>query len=83
MYEIYKINEDLYQVHSTFTGETSMEGTCLAILTYCVHTLGFEASELEYALLDLIKTDRNAAHFGTAKRFIYSFNRKEKYGKSA
>lgn len=83
MYEIYKLSEDLYQVHSTFTGEIAMEGTCLAILTYCVHTLGFEANELEYALLDLIKYDRDAAHFGIARRFIYSFNRKDKYGKSA
>ncbi len=78
MYEIYKVNEDLYQVHSTFEGRVSMEGTCLAILTYCVHTLGFNANELEFALLDLIKNDHDAAHFGVNRTFIYSFNRNEK-----
>lgn len=77
MYEIYKLDNDLYQVHSTFTGVKSMEGTLLAILTYCTHVLGFNPSELEYALLNMIETENDAAQFGINRDFIYSFSRKK------
>lgn len=83
MYEIYKFGEDLYQVHSTFGGNKSMEGSLLAILTHCVYNLGFDPDELQDALLDMINTEKDAANFGINRRFIYSFSRKEKYGRAS
>ena len=78
MYEIYQLGSDLFEIHSSFYGEQAMRGTRLAILTYAVHTLGFKPMELEMALLDMIKRDHNAAHFGINKTFIYSFPKPEK-----
>ncbi len=78
MYELYKLNEDLYQIHSSFAGEQSMEGTLIGVLTYCVHVLGFKPDELEYALLDMLKND--SSQFGINRMFIYSFNRNRKAG---
>ena len=53
----------------------------LAIGTYMVSQLGFKPVELEAALLDMLEQDRDAAHFGIMKTFIYSFNKDDKYGK--
>ena len=78
MYEIYKLDHDLYQIHSSFRTEQAMEGTLLAILTYAVQVLGFSASELEAALLDMNEKDHDAAHFGINRGFIFSFNRASK-----
>jgi hypothetical protein len=83
MYEIYKINEDLYQIHSSFSSVRSMEGTLLAILTYATSTLGFKPSELEFALLNMLDEDKDAAQFGINKIFIRAFNRIERRKKSA
>lgn len=78
MYEIYMIDENVYQIHSSFQGELAMEGTLLAILTYAVHKLGFTASELEVALVDMNEKDNNACHFGINRHFIFSFDRNTK-----
>ena len=80
MYEIYKIDENLYQIHSRYSEVRSMEGTLLAILTYAVYTLHFNTSELEFALLDMIDKDNDSAHFGINRMFIYSFNKQRKVG---
>ena len=81
MYEIYKLNEDLYQIHSSFANEKAMEGTLAAIIVYASTALGFDIDELEYAFLNMIENDTDSAHFGVNRTFIYSFNKKEKYGK--
>lgn len=78
MFELYKIQEDLYQVHSADSDYKAMEGSLLAIGTYMVHTLEIRPEELEAALLDMLHRDLNAAHFGVARTFIYSFE-KQKY----
>jgi hypothetical protein len=78
MYELYKLNDDLYQIHSTFRGEQSMEGTLTGIITYASRTLGFKIEELECALLDMLNRDTDAAHFGINRIFIFSFNRSER-----
>ena len=81
MYELYQLDQDLYQIHSSFEGEQAMEGTILAILTYATHTLGFQPSELELALLDMLHKNHDSAHFGLNRKFIYSFTKAEKYGR--
>lgn len=78
MYELYKLNEDLYQIHSSFYGDEAKEGTLLAIITYATYTLGFNVGELEYALLDMLKNDYDGAHFGTNRTFLFSFDRSSK-----
>lgn len=78
MYEIYKVDEDLYQIHSSFHGETAMEGTLVGITTYATYSLGFKIEELEYAFIDMIRNENDSAHFGINKTFIYSFNKKER-----
>lgn len=78
MYELYKIEENLYQIHSKNFGQQSMEGTLLAVLTYAVYSLGFQTSELELALLDMNDLDYDGAYFGINRSFIYSFDRKNK-----
>ena len=80
MYNLYKLDENKYQIHSQYSNETSMEGTLLAILTYCVHTLRFDPDELEIDLLDMLKNDFNAAKFGLNRTVIYCFNHKRKAG---
>jgi len=81
MYELYQLNQNLYQIHSSEPYHNAMEGTMLAIGTYMVSQLGFKPVELEAALLDMLEQDRDAAHFGIMKTFIYSFNKDDKYGK--
>lgn len=78
MYEIYKLDNGLYQIHSSFYGEKAMEGTLLAILTYAAHTLNFDPNELEFALVDMLQKDKDSAHFGINRTFIYSFNKRDK-----
>ncbi len=78
MYNLYKLDEDLYQIHSSFTGEKAMEGTLLGILTYATHTLKFSPDELEYALLDMLKNDNDVGHFGINRSFIYSYKKKDR-----
>lgn len=75
MYEIYKLENDLYQIHSSFRGDKAMEGTLLAILTYATHKLDFAIEELEFAILDMHNRDTDGSHFGINKTFLYSFNR--------
>lgn len=83
MYELYKINEDHYQIHSTYSNVRAMEGTLLAIGTYLVYSLGFYIEEVEAALLDMNDKDHDAAQFGFECTFIYSFNKNEKYKKAS
>lgn len=83
MYEIYKLSDDLYQVHSSVRGVTAMEGSMVAIVTYMVTILKFEIDEIEFALVDMLQKDNDAAHFGMFGGFIYSFKRVAKYGKVA
>lgn len=78
MYNLYKISDDLYQIHSGFRNEKAMEGTILAIVTYCVTCLRFDVLEIEDAMVDMIHKDMDAAHFGINRKFLYSFNRSEK-----
>jgi hypothetical protein len=81
MYEIYK-NQDLYQIHSNLSGFAAKECSFLALLTY-THSLGFKPDELQAALLDMLNKDHDSANFGINKTFIYSFNKREKYGRVA
>lgn len=80
VYELYKISEDLYQIHHNAPG-SAMEGSLLAIGTYLVHTLKFDPDQLEVALLDMLDKGCDSANFGYNRTFIYSFERSKKYGK--
>ncbi len=80
MYELYQIQDNLYQVHSY---EEAIEGTLLAIGTYWVYSLGFNPVELEAALLDMIRQDKDSAHFDSRGNFVYSFIKSQKYGKAS
>jgi hypothetical protein len=74
MYELRKLDSDLYQMHCSLPYETSMEGTLLAILTYSTHILGFNPDELELAVSDMIKYDLDGALFRIDKLFAYTFS---------
>ena len=78
MYNIYKLNDDLYQIHTSLYQELSFEGPLLAILTHATFNLGFDPDELEYALLVMLNEDKDGAHFGINRTFLYPFNRNEK-----
>ena len=77
MYKIFKIDEDTYQIHSSF-GEKSMEGTRLSIMVYAIHVLGFKAEDIEIGMLDLIRTDNDALDYGINRTFLFSYKRKDK-----
>lgn len=78
MYNLYKISDNLYQIHSSYRTEKAMEGTMVAIVTYCVAGLRFNVTEIEDAMVDMIHKETDAAHFGINRKFLYSFNRTEK-----
>ena len=78
MYEIYKIDPDTFQIHSHYAQDRSMEGSQLAILTYAAFSLGFDPDELQAALLNMIETGTDSAHFGVNRTFLYCFNRSER-----
>lgn len=78
MYNLYQVNQDHYEIHSSFSNEKAMEGTLLAILTYAVYTLGFDINQLEIALFEMLDREMDAAHFGINRTFIYAFNRSER-----
>jgi hypothetical protein len=83
MIEIYEIEENTYQVHSTNPSIRAIEGSLLAISVYLTHSLGIKVEELEAALLDMLDQDRDAANFSDRGMFVYSFNKNQKYGKTA
>jgi hypothetical protein len=78
MYNLYRLNNDTYQIHSSFPREKAMEGTLLAILTYCTFTLGFSPNELQNALLSMLENDMDSANFGINRTFIFPFNRSDR-----
>ena len=81
MYNIHKINEDRYQLHSDRTNSL-MEGALIHIMVYATHTLGFNPDELEMAFVDMIRNDKDSAHFGIYKAFIFSFNKADREKKA-
>ena len=78
MYELYKIKENLYQIHCKDARLQAMEGSLLAIGTYMVNTLGFSPLELEAALLAMLERDMDAAHFGINRTFMWPFNKADR-----
>lgn len=80
MTELYQTGSDLFQIH-TNRSTMAYEGTQLGILVYCVQILKMQPSQLEAALLDMIKKDHDSANFDLSGTFIYSFSRDEKYGR--
>jgi len=78
MYNLYRLNDDLYQIHSAFRGEEAKEGTLLAILTYATHFLKFSPDELEFALLEMLRNGDDGAQFGINRTFLFTFDRKSK-----
>ena len=79
MYKIYKIDEDLYQLHSTAIGVKAMEGTRLAVMMYAITKLGFEIDEIERGMLSLIENeDHDSLDYGIYKSFILSYQRERK-----
>lgn len=78
MYNLYKISDNLYQIHSSYHNQKAMEGTMIAIVTYCVTRLRFNVTEIEDAMVDMIHKETDAAHFGIHRKFLYSFNRSQK-----
>jgi len=77
MYELYKNSENSYEIHSNYSGFKAKEGTLTAICVYMV-SLGFDLSEIEIGLVEMIRTDHNGAHFGINKMFIFPINRVER-----
>ena len=77
MFELYQINQDLYQIHGSDPHMKAMEGSLLAIGTYMVHSLDFKAEELELALLTMLEHNLDSSHFGINRMFIYAFNKNE------
>jgi hypothetical protein len=72
MYKLYKLEEDLYEIHSLYDFERAMEGTLLGIMTYAVHSLRFNPIELELALLDMNDKDNDTADFSSKRTFVRS-----------
>lgn len=81
MYELYKINDDLYQIHSNQPYFRAMEGTLLAISVYMMNILGFDAYDVELAFVEMNKMDHDSTHFGIRMKFMWTFNKSEKYKK--
>lgn len=78
MYNLYKLDEDLYEIHASGSSQKAFQGTLIGILTYATYKLHFAPDELERGLIDMIENDTNGANFGINRTFIYSFNRNNK-----
>lgn len=78
MYEIYKINENTYQLHSNVVTVGAVEGSLVGIYKYCIKILGFEKQEVDVALDEMEWSDFDACHFGINRTFIYAFKRNKK-----
>lgn len=55
-------------------GDTAFTGTFREVYLFAIYRIGFKAVDLDEAILDMGKTNSNAAHFGTFKRYIFPFN---------
>jgi len=86
MYNLYQLDNDLYEIHSSFSGQLfrreSTKGTLLAFLTYATYTLHFNPDELQFALLNMLETGNNAANFGVNRTFLFSFDKDSKRPKT-
>jgi hypothetical protein len=50
-------------------------GNLREVLSYMINKLNFDLHEIEDALLQMTQREHNAAHFGTFKAFLFTFNK--------
>lgn len=55
--------------------KVALKGNFREIVIYAVVKLGFNISEIDEAIKDMYETGTNAAHFGSNRSFIYSFEK--------
>lgn len=55
-------------------------GTLKQVATYAVLELGFSVEEIEIGVLEMEKHFHNGAEYGVFKRFMWTFDKEEKYG---
>lgn len=55
--------------------KVALKGSFKEIVIYAILRLGFDANEIDEAIKDMYSTGTNAAHFGSNRTFIYSFNK--------
>ena len=57
-------------------------GNLKQVFVYAVLELGFESNELEVGILEMEKHFHDSAAYGIFKRFMWTFDRSEKHGKT-
>ena len=76
-YDLYEIEgEDNWAFHVK-EGPVFM-GTFKKVVTYMISRLGFDPSEIDYAVKTMVQEEHNAAHFGMYRGFIFSFSKEFK-----
>lgn len=78
---------DLYEIaHNQWVLDTKVAdifgGSWSDVLRYAV-SIGFKLSEIDTAVVEMVKHDHNAAHFGGGRGFIFTFKKDFSHGKKA
>ena len=69
-YQLYDLGSH-YELHSRFG---IYRGNLKKICTYAVIELGFDADEIELAIVEMNEHLHNSAEFGSLRRFMFTFD---------
>ena len=75
-YDLCELDGDQWAVN--VRGGPLFVGTFHKVVIHAVTRMGFQLSEIEFAVKNMIDKNHNAAHFGMYRGFIFTFNREVK-----
>lgn len=81
-FEVFKLDQTTYRIHTIGERVEAVEGPMISMCSY-LYSLGFKLAQIESALVDMVRKDKDSAHFNELGIFMYSFNMVDKYGKRA
>lgn len=71
---------DLGNKYALKSARGIFEGSLKQVCTYAVLELGFTVEELEIGVMEMEKHFHNGAEYGVFKRFMWTFDKEERYG---
>lgn len=77
MYEI-RQKENIWEVSSK-NNDFIFKGPFKTLVLVC-KVKGFDLNDFEFGISQMCQKEHDSMHFGLYKKFIYSFNWKDKYG---
>lgn len=75
-YQLYDLGNDQWCIISN---KDPFHGSLEQVTVFAVHVLGFSVKEIETAVLEMEKNFHNGSEFGVLKKFMWTFDKEERY----